>query len=117
MTRKYVRVKWNGDRIRAQERTAAARGLHRAVDHLKDKAVAITPVEHGTLGETATATVDEKKLTGAVSFYGDYAVREHEDLELKHDPGKQAKYLEQPMNTERSVMLGMVADELRRGLT
>ncbi|NJP27105.1 hypothetical protein FLW53_23470 [Microbispora sp. SCL1-1] len=116
MTRKYVRVKWNGDRIRKAERAAAARGLRRAVDHLKGEAVAIAPIEYGSLTETATASVDEAKLTGAVSFYGDYAVREHENLELKHDPGRQAKYLEQPMNTERAAMLGMVADELRKGL-
>ncbi|MEU8196340.1 hypothetical protein AB0C10_21390 [Microbispora amethystogenes] len=117
MTRKYVRVKWSGDRIRARERAAAARGLRRAVDHLKDKSTDIAPVEHGSLTETATATVDEKKLSGAVSFYGDYAVRQHENLDLTHDPGKQAKFLEQPMNDERQVMLGMVADEIRKGLT
>ncbi|MCC5580586.1 hypothetical protein IMZ11_33710 [Microtetraspora sp. AC03309] len=116
MSRKYVRVKWNGDRIRAQERKAAARGLRRAVDHLKDKAVEITPVEDLSLVRSATASVDEKKLTGAVSFDGEHAVKQHEDLELKHDPGKQAKFLEQPMDTERRAMLAMVADELSRGL-
>jgi len=51
-----------------------------------------------------------------VSYDTPYAVRQHEDLTLRHDPGRQAKYLEEPMQTERGTMLDLVATEIRRSL-
>ncbi|MER5421662.1 hypothetical protein [Streptosporangium roseum] len=45
-----------------------------------------------------------------------YAVRQHEELTWKHDDGRQAKYLEQPMTDERATILELIATEIRRSL-
>ena len=34
----------------------------------------------------------------AVSYDTPYAIRQHEDLSYKHDAGRKAKYLEDPLN-------------------
>lgn len=44
------------------------------------------------------------------------AVRQHEDLTLKHDGGRKAKYLEEPMEDEKETMGEIVAAEIRREL-
>lgn len=41
---------------------------------------------------------------------------QHEDLSFRHAPGRQAKYLEQPMNTERETMLALSAVSFRTWL-
>jgi hypothetical protein len=46
-----------------------------------------------------------------------YARRQHEELTWKHAPGRNAKYLEGPMNSEREVMLRLMAVPLRRWLS
>jgi hypothetical protein len=51
-----------------------------------------------------------------VSYDTVYAVRQHEELTWRHDPGRQAKYLEQPYNTERPTMLALIAAAERRAL-
>ncbi|MGW4974917.1 hypothetical protein [Streptomyces mirabilis] len=45
-----------------------------------------------------------------------YARRQHEDLALKHLPGRTAKYLERPMSSERDVVLRLMAVSVRRWL-
>jgi hypothetical protein len=45
-----------------------------------------------------------------------YAVRQHEDLSYRHDPGRSAKYLEQPLNEERDTMLDIIAAQIRRSM-
>ena len=60
--------------------------------------------------------MDPSSLTGAVSYDTPYAVRQHEDLTLRHDAGRKAKYLEDPMNEERQVIAGLIAAQIRRSL-
>ncbi|WP_338055558.1 MULTISPECIES: hypothetical protein [Streptomyces] len=74
------------------------------------------PLDEGFLQSTGTASVDEPSLTGMVSFDGPYAVRQHEELEWRHAPGRTAKYLENSLNEERNVVFALVAAELRRAL-
>lgn len=111
-----AKVKFNGAKIRKAQREAAAKGLQKASEHLLQVAREQVPHEEGTLERSGVASVDKANLKAAVSFDGPYAVRQHEDLTYKHDEGRNAKYLEGPMTTERNTMLEMVATELRRSL-
>lgn len=75
-------------------RTAATRSLDVATEHVLGVANQRVPIEEGTLERSGAADVDAATLTGSVSYDTPYAVRQHEDLSMRHDRGRQAKYLE-----------------------
>lgn len=90
----------------------AEKGLDVASEHLLGEAVDQAPIEEGTLGRSGKAT--REGLRAAVSFDTPYAVVQHEDMTLAHDPGRNAKYLERPMNSERDVLGQVIATSVRR---
>ncbi|MBD2760072.1 hypothetical protein IEE94_11190 [Yimella sp. cx-573] len=93
-------------------------GMTDAVQHLKTSAQDLTPIEEGTLERSATATTATSGdlIQGAVSFHGPYAARQHEELSWRHDSGRQAKYLEQPMHTEADTMGRLIAASIQSRL-
>jgi hypothetical protein len=111
-----TRVTWHDSKITATEKAGLVSGITAAIEHLLGEAVAIVPLEEATLQRSGVASVDRSSLTGAVSFDTPYAVRQHEDLTFRHDPGRQAKYLEQPAIQERDTMLALMAASMRRAL-
>ncbi|MHC5259908.1 minor capsid protein [Streptomyces sp. UC4497] len=111
----YARMNWQGGRLwGARGRRLASEGLQRALEHTLGEADKLVPLDEGTLRRSGRVDVDG--LNGVISYDTVYAVRQHEELTWKHLPGRQAKYLEQPMNTERDVMLRLMAVPLRRWL-
>ena len=84
-------------------------------------ATQIVPIEEGTLGrsgQTSTETQGQAGV-GAVSFDTPYAVRQHEELDYRHDEGRSAKYLERP-HTEAAgdgTAAAIAATELRKAFT
>lgn len=111
-----VRVTWHGPKVKKTARKGAKKGLTDGTEHLLAASTAVVPIEEATLERSGVASVDEATMTGAVSYDGPYAVRQHEDLTFRHDPGRQAKYLEQPMLAERDAILTLIAAAIRRGL-
>lgn len=109
-------VEWNGAQVTAKEKAGLIAGLTNAAEHLLGEARAIVPIQEATLERSGVASVDRSSMTAAVSFDTPYAVRQHEELTWKHDPGRQAKYLEQPAMTERGTMHELMAAALRRAL-
>ncbi|MCO1575029.1 hypothetical protein M8C13_04550 [Crossiella sp. SN42] len=109
-----VRMKWNGAKVSVVTRGGAVEGLGKATEHLLGVASQLAPIEEGTLERSGVASVDEVNLRGAVSFDTVYAVRQHEELTWRHDPGRQAKYLEEPADTEADTMTALVAAAIRR---
>lgn len=109
-------LKMNLGKIRAAERAGALGGLRKAAEHLLQKSRELVPHEEGTLEASGTVSVDEANLRAAVSYDTPYAVRQHEELTWQHDEGRQAKYLEDPMQTEQQAMREIIAAEIRRSL-
>ncbi len=111
----YVRLDWRGQRLwTARGRRLASEGLQRALEHGLGVSNSRVPLEEGTLERSGRVDVDG--LNGAISYDTVYAVRQHEELEWKHLPGRQAKYLESAMNDSKDVMLQLMAVSLRRWL-
>ncbi|MFF1416571.1 hypothetical protein [Streptomyces sp. NPDC058280] len=111
----YARMSWQGDRLwTSRGRRLAGDGLQRALEHTLGVSNRLVPLEEGTLERSGTVT--RAGLNGAISYDTVYAVRQHEELTWKHLAGRQAKYLEQPMNTERETMLRLMAVPLRAWL-
>jgi hypothetical protein len=109
-----VRFNVNTEQARQAGREAAEQGLGVAMEHLLGESRKLVPHEEGTLERTGTAVVEG--LSGAVYFDTPYAARQHEELTWRHDPGRQAKYLEKPAAAEADTMLALVAARIRRAL-
>jgi hypothetical protein len=103
---------WNGDDIQALINDATPQGLRLAAEHLLQVSRTKVPIEEGTLERSGVASVDEQRRAAAVSYDTPYAKRQHEDLTLQHQGGREAKYLEGPLTTERDTMLALIAGPL-----
>ncbi|MES9804921.1 minor capsid protein [Streptomyces cinereoruber] len=92
----------------------AEEGLQRGLEHVLGVSNRHVPLEEGTLERSGRVVRDG--LNGAISYDTVYARRQHEELSWKHLPGRTAKYLENAMNSERDVVLRLMAVPLRRWL-
>ncbi len=111
-----VRVTWHGDEVKRKEREGRNKGLRLAAEELLAASQAIVPIEEATLERSGVASVDTAKGQAAVSYDTVYAVRQHEELTWRHDPGRQAKYLEQPFETGKALYREIIAAQIRRSL-
>ncbi|MGW5673938.1 hypothetical protein ACWEV4_02400 [Streptomyces sp. NPDC003860] len=111
-----ARLNWDGAAVQAAQRAGAVRGLRLAAEHVLERSRARAPIEEGTLERSGTATVDEASLTAGVSYDTPYAVRQHEDMGLRHDAGRSAKFLERPLTEEASTVEAIIATQVRRAL-
>lgn len=82
---------------------SANRGVALAAEHILGESNKLVPIEEDTLERSGTVSLDEGSFTAAVSYDTPYAVRQHEDMDLRHDEGRTAKYLETAMNSEVQV--------------
>lgn len=83
-------------------------------EHILGEARQIAPIEEGTLVRSGATAAEGK--TAVVYFDTPYAVRQHEDMSLRHDAGRQAKYLEDPVNSERATVMKIMRDALAKKL-
>lgn len=111
-----ARLHWHGDAADARVHAAAGRGLLKGAEHVLGESRAEVPLEEATLERSGVASVDPATLTAAVSYDTPYAVRQHENLSYRHDAGRKAKYLEDPMNREAGTVGEIVQAEIRRAL-
>lgn len=94
--------------------TGVDRGLQLGAEHLLGEARKLVPHEEGVLENSGRTSFDDTSHTAAVSFDTPYAAVQHEDLSFQHDDGRQAKYLEQPMNTEAPVIASLAQGAIKR---
>ncbi|MFE0651339.1 minor capsid protein [Streptomyces sp. NPDC059534] len=111
----YARMDWTGSRLWTNRgRRLASQGLERALEHTLGVSQQQVPLDEGPLMNSGKVTVVD--LTGAITYDTPYAKRQHEELTWKHLPGRKAKYLEDPMNSEHETMLRLMAVPLRAWL-
>ncbi|MGW3072369.1 hypothetical protein [Kitasatospora sp. NPDC001132] len=111
-----VRLTLNLEQVTSEFRAAAAQGLLDGMEHVLAQSTALVPLDEGPLQHSGTASVDPSSLRGAVAYDTPYAVRQHEDMTIRHASGRQAKFLEQPLNSESGTVWELVAARIRRGL-
>lgn len=110
------RIAWQADQIIEQLRTAMSEGLADAAEHLLQVSQERVPLESTDLQQSGEASSDPGNLQAAVSYDGDYAVLQHELLDLQHDAGRTAKYLEGPANEETAAIQELIAERIRQAL-
>lgn len=111
-----TRFEWHGVAVTERMRAGGVHGLELAAEALLQKTRARVPLEEGTLERSGVASVDESRLTGAVSYDTVYAVYQHEKLELRHAPGRTAKYVEEPLLENHAALQEIIAAQIRRAL-
>lgn len=109
MTEVSLRV--STERASRAAKDGGERGIRLASEHVLGVSDEHVPIEEGTLERSGVASVDG--LDGAVSYDTVYAVYQHERMDLQHDPGRTAKYLENAVNTEGGTVLALLATSLR----
>lgn len=107
-------VEWYGQQVASQTRKSAELGLFNAANHILRESNKIVPHETGALEISGMAQVEGTKST--VAYTEVYAARQHEELGWKHDPGRQAKYLETSVDSNAQVAQKLIAAAIRRGL-
>lgn len=111
----YTRFRYDGGRQWTRRgRRLASEGLRRGLEHVLAESRKIVPLDEGPLERSGKVDVDG--LEGSISYDTVYARRQHEELTWRHLPGRTAKYLERPMNSERAVVLRLMAVGMRRWL-
>lgn len=122
MAGRGVTIKWDASAATAATRRGALRGLRRAADLVAEEADRRAPRDSGELIESRQIKIDESKLTAEISYGGQgglpqaYAIRQHEDLELQHPSGGEAKYLENAVEKHKMDFPQIMADEIRAEL-
>ena len=109
-------LEWDGDRVADLLIEDLVEGLNDAAEHLLGVSTQLVPLDEGPLMHSGVADVDADDLRASVSYDTAYAVRQHEELDYRHAPGRQAKYLEAPFNGERQVLLELMAAPAQRRL-
>lgn len=76
----------------------------------------IVPVDTGLLRNSANSRVETlgRQVTAIVSYGTDYGIYVHEDLEARHKPGKQAKYLSDPLVKHQKKIADIVKQNLKK---
>lgn len=109
------RVVWKGDEAQKKKVEAVQRGVYKWGEIVLERATRIVPLEEGTLMRSGTVHEPEPgKLSVAITYDTPYAVVQHENLSYHHDPGRQAKYLETPINETQDLGMKIVGDEMKR---
>ena len=87
-------------------------GVEAGAQLVSRKSDEVVPIDTGSLrgsrevhsGETAG------EPWAAIVYNADYALYVHEDLEARHLPGRQAKYLEAPLRRNQRSVRNLIAD-------
>lgn len=102
-------------RTNEQKNKGKKRGLLIAGEHVLGVSNERVPHEDGDLERSGAVGQDDEGRT-SISYDTPYAVKQHEDTSLHHDAGRQAKYLESALASERDAVLNIVAQSIRKEL-
>lgn len=108
-----MEFKWTNNKIPAVQaavQAALMRGLAIAGEHILNVSNNQAPHEEGDLIRSGVVSQSSPSdLTVAVSYDTPYAARQHEDLSLRHDPGRNAKFLSNACRTEAKTAGRLIA--------
>lgn len=113
---------WRGPELVGAVREAAVEALQAAGELIADEADRRIPRDSGELAQSRKVDVDAGRLVVDITYGGRgglpqaYAIRQHEDLDLQHPRGGQAKYLEQALEEHKDDVFQMIADDIRRAI-
>lgn len=98
-----IRVQWrhdNRDAISRRIQDTAVEALREIGEDALEKSNRIIPLEEGILSDSGFVEVNptHEGAEGQVAYSTPYAVVQHEDPTLRHDPGREDHYLEKTVH-------------------
>lgn len=111
------RVLANLKKSRLTTAVGVQRGLKQAGLFLQRESQKIVPVDTSNLkGGAFTRNVSGSGFDAnmVVGYVADYATYVHENLQAKHQSGKQAKFLEQPAREKKDEIIRIIRQEAKR---
>lgn len=116
--------RWDDRMAKAVARKAGMQALKDGAETVLAESIKEVPHATGTLQRSATVTVDDKNGRVYVSYSTPYAIRQHEDLTLRHpDPtnpisssGRKAKFLEDPFRRNKPKIRRLSGLRIRKAL-
>ncbi|SDL14420.1 Minor capsid protein [Nocardioides sp. YR527] len=106
-------INLNIDGAKKAVREARKQGLRDAVEYVLTEANKHIPHDEGNLERSGRADVNAEGTRGAVSYDTPYAVKQHEDMSLRH-PGKgQGKWLENTMTREADTVREIIGTAIK----
>lgn len=110
------RLNWS--KVMAAKTRAAMVGLLMGGEQVLGKSNTMVPHEDGDLERTGAVTGDVEAVSVAISYrdvaYRGQAVDQHENMALKHDEGRNAKFLELALASERDKVREILAAQMRK---
>lgn len=98
---------------------ASREGITLAGELVLEESRRLVPIEEGDLmrsGAVRRQSTAAGKTAVAISFNTPYAARQHEETTWNHKDGRQAKYLEQPLNANGDRVIALIAETCRRAM-
>jgi len=92
-------------------------GVKEAINLLLKESRKIVPIDKKKLYNSSRAIVRGRgfdTIEGVVEYRTEYALRQHEELNWKHKPGKSAKYLEKPARQNRGRMDEIIRNRMNK---
>jgi hypothetical protein len=109
------------ERVTSRTLDGAREALFVAGQHVLGVSSAQAPIETGAMIRTGAVSQDSSSALTAVHYddaeYEGQAVQQHEDMSLRHDDGRNAKFLENSMNSERDMVLQIIGVGASKGTT
>lgn len=107
-------LRFDGTAVVAGLERRARAALVDAGEFLLEEANRTAPIEEGTLIGSGAVTAAREGLVVAVSYDTPYAVRQHEDTRLRHDPGRRARWLAYTFREQAHRVVPFLADRMAR---
>lgn len=112
--RGQFRLVWHGEEVKNRHKAGAAAGCRAAGEHLLEVSRREVPLDTGALSRSGRVDSNGSEARVGISYDTPYARVQHEDTSLNHPNGRNAKYVEGPMQREQQAMLAIIAGEIRR---
>jgi hypothetical protein len=100
----------------AEIRKAAGDALGDVADAGLEEANRTIPLEEGIMQDSGFTEVDRDALEAQIAYSTPYAQKQHEDVTLHHDPGREDHWLEKTVDRNRQAYADYIATEVRRRL-
>lgn len=118
------KTRWYGKKARKIMFDAGMKALYEGGEAILAESRKEVPHATGTLQRTSGVDRDESEGAVFVWYSQPYAIRQHEDLTLRHPdptnpistPGRKAKYLEDPFNRLKADVLEFVRLTMKKAL-
>jgi len=111
-----AKLEWHGALAEKKVRQAGMEGMYLGAEAILTESHSEVPHESGTLMRSGIVTEAPEEKSVYVSYNTPYAVKQHEDLSLRHTDGRKAKYLEGPFKRMSPQVIKLVEKKISQAL-